>query len=123
MRRYLPLALLALGVQPALASSPVSSNVQAAADPDISIAPVCAQDVQRVADALSAEMGTKAGATMHETEEAVKARIKAIKRPTQSDAPPSCEDCPEKVAAPRPSSASQERNHDCIDCVEEAILV
>lgn len=123
MKLYLPLALLALGAQPAFASSPVSNNAQAAADPGISIAPVRAQDAQRVADALSAEMSTKAGATMRESVEAVKARIKAMKRPAPSDAQPSCEDCPEKVAAPRPSSASQERNHDCITCVEEAILV
>lgn len=123
MRLYLLLTLLALGAQPAFAASPVSSNGQASADPGISIAPVRAQDVQRVANALSAETGTKAGATMRETEEAVKARIKAMKRPTPSDAPPACEDCPQKVAAPRPSSASQKRNPDCIDCVEEAILV
>ncbi|AKM12215.1 hypothetical protein [Croceicoccus naphthovorans] len=122
MKIYLSLALFALGAQPALASSPVSSNAQAAADPGISIASVRAQGVQRVADALSAEMGTKAGATTREPVEVLKARVKAMKRPVPSDAPPPCEDCPEKVTEPRPSSASQARNHDCIDCVEEAIL-
>lgn len=123
MRLYLPLALLALGAQPALASSQMASNDTAAIEPASSHGDARRRALQRVADALSAEMSTKAGATMRESVEAVKARIKAMKRPAPSDAQPSCEDCPEKVAAPRPSSASQERNHDCIDCVEEAILV
>lgn len=123
MRLYLPLALLALGAQPALASSKMASNDTAAIEPASSHGDARRRELRRVADALSAEMRTKTGATMRESVEAVKARIKAMKRPAPSDAQPSCEDCPEKVAAPRPSSASQERNHDCIDCVEEAILV
>ncbi|QOV96552.1 hypothetical protein [Novosphingobium sp. ES2-1] len=123
MRLYLPFALLALGAQPALASSKMASNDTAAIEPASSHWDARRRELQRVADALSAEMRTKTGATMRETVEAVKARIKAMKRPAPSDALPPCEDCPEKAAAPRPSSASQERNHDCITCVEEAILV
>ena len=122
MKIYLSLSLLALAAQPALASSQMASNDTAAIEPAGSLGDARRQELQRVADALSAEMRTKAGATTRESVEALKARIKAMKRPAPSDAPPPCEDCPEKVAAPRPSSASQERNHDCIDCVEEAIL-
>jgi len=117
------LSLLALGAQPALASSQMASNDTAAIEPAGSSGNARRQELQRVADALSDEMRTKAGATTRESVEALKARIKAMKRPAPSDAPPPCEDCPDKVAAPRPSSASQERNHDCIDCVEEAILL
>jgi hypothetical protein len=54
--------------------------------------------------------------------EAIKARIKAMKRPSPSAEQPDCDDCPDKAVAPRPDSASQVRNRDCIDCVEEAIL-
>ncbi|MBB6125847.1 hypothetical protein [Sphingobium subterraneum] len=122
MKIYLSLSLLALGAQPALASSQMASNDTAAIEPAGSLGDARRQELQRVADALSAEMGTKAGATTREPVEVLKARVKAMKRPAPSDAPPPCEDCPEKAAAPRPSSASQERNHDCIDCVEEAIL-
>lgn len=122
MKIYLSLSLLALGAQPALASSQMASNGTDAIEPAGSLGDARRQELQRVADALSAEMGTKAGATTREPVEALKARVKAMKLPALSDAPPPCEDCPEKAAAPRPSSASQARNHDCIDCVEEAIL-
>jgi hypothetical protein len=45
-----------------------------------------------------------------------------MKRPSPSAEQPDCDDCPDKAVAPRPGSASQVRNRDCIDCVEEAIL-
>jgi len=122
MKIYLSLALFALGAQPALASSQMPSIDKAAIEPAGSLGDARRQELQRVADALSAEMGTKAGATTREAVDALKARIKAMKRPAPSDAPPRCEDCPEKAAATRPDSASQVRNYDCIDCVEEAIL-
>lgn len=122
MKIYLSLTLLALGAQPALASLQMASNDTAAIEPASSHGDARRRELQRVADALSAEMSTKADATTREPVEVVKARIKAMKHPAPSDAQPSCEDCPEKAAATRPDSASQVRNHDCIDCVEEAIL-
>ncbi len=120
--RYLSFILLALGAQPALASAPVGSEANATIAPSITIGSARAQELQRVADALTAEMGSKSGANTREAVEAMKARIKAMKHPSPADAPLPCEDCPEKAAAPRPDSASQVRNHDCITCVEEAIL-
>ena len=45
-----------------------------------------------------------------------------MKRPSPAAEQPDCDDCPDKAVAPRPDSASQVRNRDCIDCVEEAIL-
>jgi TPP-dependent indolepyruvate ferredoxin oxidoreductase alpha subunit len=120
--RYLSFILLALGAQPALAAAPAGSDTGAAIAPASAIASARAQQLQRVADALTAEMGSKSGANTREAVEAMKARIKAMKHPSPADAPLPCEDCPEKAAAPRPDSASQVRNHDCITCVEEAIL-
>jgi hypothetical protein len=120
--RYLSFILLALGAQPALASAPVGSEANATIAPSITIGSARAQELQRVADALTAEMGSKSGANTREAVEAMKARIKAMKHPSPADAPLPCEDCPEKAAAPHPVSASQVRNHDCITCVEEAIL-
>jgi hypothetical protein len=109
---------------PALAAAPAGSGLGATAiEPAVTIGyGGRAQELQRVADALTAEMGSKSGANTREAVEAMKARIKAMKRPSPADAPLPCEDCPEKAAAPRPDSASQVRNHDCITCVEEAIL-
>lgn len=116
--RYLSFVLLALGAQPALASTPVATDTK----PAIFVGYTRAQELQRVADRLTAEMGSKAGANTRAAVETMKARIKAMKRPFPGDAPLPCEDCPEKVTAPRPDSASQVNNNDCISCVEEAIL-
>ncbi|MCI1756974.1 MAG: hypothetical protein LKM31_15065 [Sphingobium sp.] len=77
---------------------------------------------QRVADALTAEASAKTGVNTRDAVETIKARIKAMKRPSPSAEQPDCDDCPDKAVAPRPDSASQVRNRDCIDCVEEAIL-
>ena len=77
---------------------------------------------QRVADALTAEASAKTGVNTRDSVETIKARIKAMKRPSPSAEQPDCDDCPDKAVAPRPGSASQVRNRDCIDCVEEAIL-
>ena len=118
--RYLSFVLLALGAQPALAATPAGGDTAAAIAPAIGSAR--AHELQRVADALTAEMSSTSGANTREAVEAMKARIKAMKHRSPADAPLPCEDCPEKVAAPRPDSASQVRNHDCITCVEEAIL-
>ena len=118
--RYLSFVLLALGAQPALAATPAVGDTAAGIAPAIGSAR--AHELQRVADALTAEMSSTSGANTREAVEAMKARIKAMKHPSPADAPLPCEDCPEKFAAPRPDSASQVRNHDCITCVEEAIL-
>lgn len=120
--RHLSFVLLALGAQPALAATPAGGDTGAAIAPASAIGSARAQELQRVADALTAEMGSKSGANTREAVEAMKARIKAMKHPSPADAPLPCEDCPEKAAVPRPDSASQVRNHDCITCVEEAIL-
>ena len=120
--RYQSFKLFALGVQPALSAAPAGSDTGAAIAPASAIGSARAQELQRVADALTAEMGSKSGANTREAVEAMKARIKAMKRPSPAVAPLPCEDCPEKAAAPRPDSASQVRNRDCIDYVEEAIL-
>lgn len=120
--RYLSFILLALGAQPALAAAPAGSDAGAAIAPASAVASARPQELQRVADALTAEMGSKVGANTREAVETMKARIKAMKRPFPADAPLPCKDCPEKAAVPHPDSASQVRNHDCITCVEEAIL-
>jgi len=120
--RYMSFVLLALGAQSALAAAPASGEAIVAISPATSTGSARAQELQRVADALTAEMGSKSGANTREAVEAMKARIKAMKHPSPADAPLPCEDCPEKAAAPRPDSASQVRIHDCITCVEEAIL-
>lgn len=120
--KYLLFALLALGAQPALASTPPASEATVAIEPALAVTSARAQELQRVADALTAEMGSKPGANMREAVEALKARIKVMKRPSASDAPRDCEDCPDKAAARRPGSASLVRNRDCIDCIEEAVL-
>lgn len=120
--RSLSFALLALCAQPAIAAPHASSDTRAVIAPAISASSAHAQKLQRVANALTAEMDSKAGANTREAVEAMKARIKAMKRPSPADAPLPCEDCPEKAAAPRPDSASQVSNNDCITCVEEAIL-
>ena len=59
----------------------MASNDTAAIEPAGSSGNARKQELQRVADALSDEMRTKAGATTRESVEALKARIKAMKRP------------------------------------------
>ena len=71
MKIYLTLSLRALGAQPALASSQMASNDTAAIEPASSLGDARGRELQRVADALSAEMRTKAGATTRESVEAV----------------------------------------------------
>ena len=113
---YLFIALVAVGAQPTLAATPAGPG-------ETAVPSVRAQALQRVADAMSAEPGSRAGANTREAAEAIKARIKAMKRPTPPAEAADCEDCPEKAAAPaHPDSASQVRGFDSIDCVEEAIL-
>ena len=120
--KYLLFALLAAGAQPSLAAEPASGLGETAIEPAAAVVAVRRQALQRVADALTAEASAKTGVNTRDAVETIKARIKAMKRPSPSAEQPDCDDCPDKAVAPRPGSASQVRNRDCIDCVEEAIL-
>lgn len=120
--KYLLFALLAAGAKPSLAAEPASGLGESAIEPAAAVAAVRRQALQRVADALTAEASAKAAVNARDAAPAIKARYKALKRPSPAAEQPDCDDCPDKSAAPRPDSASQVRNRDCIDCVEEAIL-
>ena len=120
--KYLLFALLAVGAQPSLAAEPASGLGETAIEPAAAVSAVRRQALQRVADALTAEASAKAALNTRDAVEAIKTRFKAMKRPSPTAEQPDCDDCPDKAVAPRPDSASQVRNRDCIDCVEEAIL-
>ncbi len=120
--KFLLFALLAVSSQPSLAAEPASGFGETAIEPATAVAAVRRQELQRVADALTAEASAKAGVNTRDAAPAIKARNKALKRPSPAAEQPDCDDCPDKAIAPRPDSASQVRNRDCIDCVEEAIL-
>ena len=120
--KYLLFALLAAGAQPSLAAEPAVGLGESVIESAAAVTAVRRQELQRVADALTAEASSKTGVNTREAVEAIKARIKAMKRPSPHAGQPDCDDCPDKAVAPRPDSASQVRNRDCIDCVEEAIL-
>ena len=120
--KFLLFALLAAGAQPSLAAEPASGLGETAIEPAAAVTAVRRQELQRVADALTAEASAKAGVNTRDAAPAIKARFKAMKRPSPAAEQPDCDDCPDKAVAPRPDSASQVRNRDCIDCVEEAIL-
>ena len=114
--RYLFIALVAVGAQPAIAATPAGPG-------ETAVPSVRAQALQRVADAMAAEPGARAGANTREAVEAIKARIKAMKRPSLPAEAPDCAECPEKAPAPaHPDSASQVSNVDCIHCIEQPIL-
>jgi len=95
--KYLLFALLALGAQPALASAPPAREAKAATEPAMAVTSVRALELQRVADALTAEMGSKAGANTREAIEAMKARIKAMKRASPPGGAQDCGECPDKA--------------------------
>lgn len=120
--KYLLFALLAAGAQPSLAAEPASGLGETAIEPAAAVAAVRRQALQRVADALTAEASAKAAVNTRDAAPVIKARFKALKRPSPAAEQSDCDDCPDKAVAPRPDSASQVRNRDCIDCVEEAIL-
>ncbi len=120
--KYLLFALLAAGAQPSLAAEPAVGLGESVIESAAAVTAVRRQELQRVADALTAEASAKAAVNMRDAVEAIKARIKAMKRPSPAAEQPDCDDCPDKAVAPRPDSASQVRNRDCIACVEEAIL-
>ncbi len=120
--QYLLFALIAAGAQPSLAAEPASGLGETAIEPAAAVSAVRRQELQRVADALNAEASAKAAVNTRDAAPAIKTRFKAMKRPSPTAEQPDCDDCPDKAVAPRPDSASQVRNRDCIDCVEEAIL-
>ena len=120
--KYLLFALLAAGAQPSLAAEPAVGLGESVIESAAAVTAVRRQELQRVADALTAEASAKAAVNTQDAAPAIKARIKAMKRPSPTAEQPDCDDCPDKAVAPRPGSASQVRNRDCIDCVEEAIL-
>ena len=120
--KYLLFALLAASAQPSLAAEPASGLGETAIEPAAAVSAVRRQELQRVADALTAEASAKAALNTRDAVEAIKTRFKAMKRPSPTAEQPDCDDYPDKAVAPRPDSASQVRNRDCIDCVEEAIL-
>jgi hypothetical protein len=120
--KFLLFALLAAGAQPSLAAEPASGLGETAIEPAAAVVAVRRKELQRVADALTAEASAKTGVNTRDAVETIKARFKAMKRPSPAAEQPDCDDCPDKAVAPRPDSASQVRNRDCIDCVEEAIL-
>lgn len=123
--KYLLFALLAAGAQPSFAAEPTVGLGETAIEPAAAVAAVRRQELQSVADALTAEASAKAGVNTRDAAPAIKARIKAVKWLSPAAEQSDCDDCPDKAVAPRPDSASQVRNCDCIDCidcVEEAIL-
>ena len=120
--KYLLFALLAVSSQPSLAAEPASGLGETAIEPATAVAAVRRQELQRVADALTAEASAKTSVNTREAAPAIKARIKAMKRPSPAAEQPDCDDCPDKAAAPQPHSASQTHKSDCIHCIDEAVL-
>lgn len=120
--KYLLFALLAASAQPSLAAEPASGLGETAIEPAAAVSAVRRQELQRVADALTAEASAKAALNTQDAAQAIKTRFKAMKRPSPTAEQPDCDDCPDKAVAPRPDSASQVHHRDCIACVEEAIL-
>ena len=120
--KYLLFALLAAGAKPSLAAEPASGLGESAIEPAAAVAAVRRQALQRVADALTAEASAKAGVNTRDAAPAIKARFKAMKRPTPAAEQSDCDDCPDKAAGPQPHSASQTHKNDCIYCIDKAVL-
>ena len=120
--KYLLFALLAASAQPSLAAEPASGLGKTAIEPAAAVAAVRRQALQRVADALTAEASAKAGVNTRDAAPAIKARFKAMKRPSPAAEQPDCDDCPDKVVAPQAHSASQTHKSDCIQCIDKAVL-
>ena len=120
--KYLLFALLAAGAQPTLAAEPASGLGETTIEPATAVAEVRRQKLQRVADALTAEASAKAAVNTRDAAPAIKARFKAIKRPSPTAEQSDCDDCPDKAAAPQPHSASQTHKSDCIHCIDKAVL-
>lgn len=121
--KYLLFALLAVGAQPSLAAEPASGLGEITIEPAAAVTAVRRQELQRVADALTAEASSKTGVNTREAVEAIKARIKAMKRPSPHAGQPDCVDCPDKGAARHQLSASEAPTADCIHCVDRSASV
>lgn len=120
--KYLLFALLAAAAQPSLAAEPASGLGETAIEPAAAVSVVRRQELQRVADALNAEASAKAAVNTRDAAPAIKTRFKAMKRPSPTAEQPDCDDCPDKVVAPQPHSASQTHKSDCIHCIDKAVL-
>ena len=120
--KFLLFALLAAGAQPSLAAEPASGLGETAIEPAAAVTAVRRQELQRVADALTAEASAKTGVNTRDSVETIKARIKAMKRPSPSAEQPDCDDCPDKAVSTKPHSAGQTRKSDCIHCIDKAVL-
>lgn len=120
--KYLLFALIAAGAQPSLAAEPASGLGETAIEPAAAVSAVRRQELQRVADALIAEASAKAAVNTRDAAPAIKTRFKAMKRPSPTAEQPDCDDCPDKVVAPQPHSASQTHKSDCIHCSDKAVL-
>ena len=120
--KFLLFALLAAGAQPSLAAEPASGLGETAIEPAAAVSAVRRQELQRVADALTAEASAKAALNTRDAVEAIKTRFKAMKRPSPSAEQPDCDDCPDKAAALKPHADSQTRKSDCIYCIDKAVL-
>ena len=121
--KYLLFALLAAGAQPSLAAEPASGLGETAIEPAAAVSAVRRQELQRVADALTAEASAKAAVNMRDAVEAIKARIKAMKRPSPAAEQPDCADCPDKGAVRHLHSASEASAADCIHCIDRQASV
>ena len=105
--KFLLSALLAAGAQPSLAAEPASGLGETAIEPAAAVTAVRRQELQRVADALTAEASAKTGVNTRDSVETIKARIKAMKRPSPSAEQLDCDDCPDKAGAPHHQDPSQ----------------
>jgi hypothetical protein len=120
--KYLLFALLAAGAQPSLAAEPAAGLGETASEPVAVASAVRRQELQRVVDALTAEASAKTGVNTRDAAPAIKARFKAMKRPSPATEQPDYEDCPDKAVSTKPHSAGQTRESDCIHCVDKAVL-
>ena len=121
--KYLLFALLAAGAQPSLAAEPAVGLGENVIESAAAVAAVRRQELQRVADALTAEASAKAAVNMRDAAPADKARYKALKRPSPAAEQPDCADCPDKGAVRHLHSASEASAADCIHCIDRQASV
>ena len=121
--KFLLFALLAAGAQPSLAAEPASGLGETAIEPAAAVTAVRRQELQRVADALTAEASAKTGVNTRDSVETIKARIKAMKRPSPAAEQPDCAHCPDKGAVRHLHSASEASAADCIHCIDRQASV
>ena len=121
--KYLLFALLAAGAQPSLAAEPAVGLGESVIESAAAVTAVRRQELQRVADALTAEASAKAAVNMRDAVEAIKARIKAMKRPSPAAEQPDCAHCPDKGAVRHLHSASEASAADCIHCIDRQASV